>query len=454
MAAASNVFNDPKIVAAELLAADSRIPQLLCMGVHAAAVHVTGGVNKPFIGKGICVRPISSPVADRIRACETVYERGTINYYPDDLMVIGGMAITLYDYVIRDIKESRMLPLLKNSLTKHTSDIDMVWWPRSSFTNKVITINSKGIMDLRDKLIEKITDEMESTFRMPAVMDMVLHNVNNAKSFIIKVSSKYSPPIYGAIHICIYFIITYEDGKTIELEMCDIAIHDSGSSQQHKSNTLELMKKDPVYCNPSTEINRLAVNPPFYINVPIIKKLVDQQLLAFHNLLKKNDNKCIINYNRLRYIQSVIIPHNAHRLNLLTEFHMSDQDVHQTIARIDTYLHDIILKQCTGKDGDLCMKLMGRYRKDLKEMEQTLVKQHEEQRRALELQHEHAQKQLMLNQGLRAYNQFRMSQRSKLHIPAPVVQSHGKPPKHPGSHSKRLSKGGRHKKYRTQRKRR
>lgn len=75
-------------------------------------------------------------------------------------MIIGGMAIALYDYVIRDIKQSRRLPSLKNSLTKNTSDIDMVWWPRipasmSTSSNKeIITIHSPGIKQLRDLFIK------------------------------------------------------------------------------------------------------------------------------------------------------------------------------------------------------------------------------------------------------------------------------------------------------------
>lgn len=60
--------------------------------------------------------------------------------------------------------------------------------------------------------------------------------------------------------------------------MCDIAIHDNASSQLNPSGQLQVMTTDPVYSKPVTEIRRLAVNPPLYINVPIIQKLVEQQL--------------------------------------------------------------------------------------------------------------------------------------------------------------------------------
>ena len=321
---------DHKIVAADLLAADIRIPVILCLAVQAAAMKVTGEKGA-FVGKGICVRSIGSPVTDRFRTCAKVEEKGTVEYYPNDLMVIGGMALKLYDYVIRDIKKSRGLPSLKNILSKNTSDIDMVWWPRK---DEIITINSRGIMELRDKFIEKIKEELQDTYSQPNIVTMILGYVENATSFATEVEAGHTSPIFGAIHIYIYFIITYSDNTKIKLEMCDIAIHDSGSSQQNANNTLQFMTEDPVYCNPLTEINRLAINPPYHINVPSIQKLVIQQLFAFKNLLALGSDKYLINYNRLRYIQSLLIPRNAYRANLLTVFGIKDAKANELVEHI------------------------------------------------------------------------------------------------------------------------
>jgi hypothetical protein len=207
MAAESSVpILDPKIVAEELLAADIRIPVLLCMAVQAAAMKVTGDVNTPFIGRGTCVYPIGSSATNRLGPCKKVDEKVTIEYYPKDLMIIGGMALAFYDHIIRDIKISRDIPSLKHVLTKNTSDIDMVWWPR---TNQIITINSPGIMELRDILIEKVTYEIENTFSRKDVIEMILSYIDNAQSFTTEVSIKDIPPIFGAIHICINFVVTY-----------------------------------------------------------------------------------------------------------------------------------------------------------------------------------------------------------------------------------------------------
>jgi hypothetical protein len=186
-----------------------------------------------------------------------------------------------------------------------------------------------------------------------------LSYIDNAQSFTTEVSVKDIPPIFGAIHICIYFIITYNDGSIIRLEMCDIAIHDSGSSQQNETNTLDVMKKDPVYCNPLTEINPISLSDKVIINVPSIQKLIIQQLLAFKNLLKKKDKKCHITYNRLRYIQSLLIPRNAHRPALLKKIGIPD--VNRISEYIDNELNIYIMQSCQSgmNKSSICNTLMG-----------------------------------------------------------------------------------------------
>jgi hypothetical protein len=301
-------------------------------------------------------------------------------------------------------------------------------------------------------------------------------NIPNAASFTTNVFIKNMIPNFGAIHICINFIITYENGETIELEMCDIAIHDSASSQQTPSRLLELMIVDPVYCNPNNEIKKLVVNPPLHINVPIIQKLVSQQLLSFENLLKdhytdrlikaktildKIKNKCMINYHRLRYIQFILAQttnasNNAYNRILFYEFGISQQDVNRIIVYIDQELHRIISQKCLIYKETLCNALYAEQQKFImtyQAQRAELAQQQLAQQQYWAYQQQLAQQYWAYHQQV-AYPQLvnlnssrsqRRRGKKQQQSHSQQSQSHATPPLHPrpASYKKQSSKGGR-----------
>ena len=221
--------------------------------------------------------------------------------------------------------------------------------------------------------------------------------------------------------------------------MCDISIHDGGSSQitmGPQGAMLSPMENDPIYVSDMfQQINRIKIRK-IEVHVPILLKLIDQQLLAFSNVLMKRDNKCIIIYNRLRYIQFVLAPRNINRPRLLAIFGISEQIVNPIIVNIDKELNRIISEQCSNNTGELCMKL-NKYEQEskkeyLQEYEE-LRQAHEMQQRALQLQH--FQQQQQLQQYLAQQQRMRpKSQVTSPHKPSPIS-----PTKAPAQSRRRLN---------------
>ena len=355
------VSNDSKIVAASLLT-DIRLTGMMYALIKLAANNVYTS-EKVYTNEDtchVCAYRDGEFAIKREIPCTPVLNRTRIEYHPEDLTIVGGMALALYDNAIRHIKKVRGLGPLKDFLTKNTSDIDMVWWPRTyskpGEPKEIVTIHSPAIKEH----VEQFKKALESKFSRRNNIQTIMKLIPHAKSLQIRVTQT-DLFIAGVNHIHIYFIITYRNDTTIQIEICDIAIHDSGSSQltigPQKRAILSPMENDPMYVSQTAhDIHTVRIGR-IKLNVPIISRLIDQQLLAFSNLLKKNDNKCIINYKRLRYIQKVLAPTNVHRPTLLAAFGISKYDVYDTIARINIELDNSISQQCNRDTRELCMKL-------------------------------------------------------------------------------------------------
>ena len=68
-----------------------------------------------------------------IKQCR-VSSNFSITYDANDITIIGGAALNVYDYTLKGLKERHSLEALENYIKKKTSDIDIVWWPREFFS--------------------------------------------------------------------------------------------------------------------------------------------------------------------------------------------------------------------------------------------------------------------------------------------------------------------------------
>jgi hypothetical protein len=349
----SNMKLDPKMVAAELLM-DNRLTAMIYPLIRAAA-------GNGYKSNEVCAYPIEELATKRTLQC-IPSSRYIIEYNPNDLTIVGGMAFSLYDHAIRDIKIARSLKPLKEYLTKNTSDIDMVWWPRifdsePQKSQEIITVSSPAI----DKHVENFKEVIIGIFQNPQYIDLILElikqSIPDIKSLTIDVKRNVTIQA-GVNHIIIYFNITYQNDTIIQLEICDISIHDGGSSQltigQQGRPILIPMEKDPMYVS-QLQIKSLSITRNIFINVPIMLKLIDQQLLAFSNLLERKLDKCLVNYNRIRYILFLLLPRNSARMALLEMFNIDSPNY--VITNTEMALTQIIQMRCGNDNRKLCVLL-------------------------------------------------------------------------------------------------
>jgi hypothetical protein len=164
----------------------------------------------------------------------------------------------------------------------------------------------------------------------------------------------------GAHKILIVCVLTYTDHTTITFELCDLSIHDGGSSQitQKEDGSLILvpMYYDPMYCSPFYQL--IMIHTPLHIGitVPNMVSMIKQQLLAFHNLLHKSSDKCIMYYKRIRYLQ-MIITRNSHLPQIIQSFGIPNQNIEMLQMMIDDTIQSIIIAKCTHHE-ELCKTLL------------------------------------------------------------------------------------------------
>lgn len=371
---------DPKMVAAELLS-DINLPASMNILIKKAA----GGV---YSSDKVYAYLVGDQAINRLKESASISSRYIIGYHPDDLMVVGGMALAFYDTAISAIKKGRGMKPLKDYLKKSTSDIDMVWWPRiidkePYKEREIITINSPGITEH----VMRMKDSLQMLFQEPQYVEFLLNLIKqkmpNIQSLRIQVKESREGIRAGANKIIIDFIIAYDD-TMITLEMCDISIHDGGSSQitqgPRGSSILVPMEEDPVYCNPYNEIKTLRLSTDISAKVPAMWNLINQQILAFTNLLNKNMDKCLVNYNRLRYIQLLLTPRNVYTKALLDIFDTPYGNIDHLIQFIDTKLNEIIMNKCATNPNNICPVL-----------QQSQQQRHADKMMAVQLQHMVAQ---------------------------------------------------------------
>ncbi len=276
----------------------------------------------------------------------------SIEYNPVDLMIVGGSALNIYDHLLKELKERREINALETYLKKKTSDIDIVWWPRPSTDKEIIVSSSMAIQNVviafKEQLVKNFAakkDEINEKLR-PYIKEASLEI--NVKLFHVFVAGVWS--------VNIEFIV---EGVAEALKICDISVHDSGSSQLYdmdgnKIKELLFMTADPIYCNPRqghrNSISYLVIDD-LYVAVPNIQSFVTQQLLAFSNLIRRGEVKAFINYKRVEFIKKllqniVVNSSNTRNRKELIEVFKTDNPSYpqQVVEEIDEYEKQSIYK--------------------------------------------------------------------------------------------------------------
>lgn len=350
---------DPKMVASELLANTTFAVTLYAL--------IKNSMTDISQTNKVCTYPVGTEAKARFKSCaNTESKRYLVGYHPFDITVVGGMAVSFYDAAIANVKAGRKLKPLKEYLSRNTTDMDIIWWPRiidfqPNMPEEVVTINSPGIREHVGKFEATLNTIFHEKKYVELITEQVSKILPNVKSVDINVSQSDKGLNAGVIKVVVYFTLTYEDGTTITLEMCDISIHDGGSSQITLGRTnqpiLVPMTNDPVYINFNTDIKVLAFDGGIVINLPLLMTLVKQQLFAFSNLLNQMSDRCIINYYRIRYFLFLMKPRNAYTSALLHVFSIPAEAVSEYTNYIDAQIKQMIFGKCSNQRNPLCDRL-------------------------------------------------------------------------------------------------
>jgi hypothetical protein len=255
-----------------------------------------------------------------------------IDYDENDIMIVGGAALNIYDYLLKEYKHRRGIAAMEDYIKKKTSDIDIVWWPKyvaavnnskTSVDNEIVVSTSPAIKSLVTNFKNTLTTELENAENKRKLLAQIIPFLENkvANTDRLNFNVRYNEYdrllniiIAGVHKVEVDFIVDDQILKII-----DISIHDSGASQEfdlngNKINTLLPMNNDPVYCTPdTTQINSIKTFPLAFNNgssitvrVPSIYSLVEQQMFAFDNLIRKSLPKGFINYKRVQYIKLLL----------------------------------------------------------------------------------------------------------------------------------------------------
>jgi len=358
--------------------------RVLYLFIQIAAAEATSSESVTENSTNTCAYPIGALASSRKNECSET-ERYHVSYHPEDILIVGGVAISLYDEAISGIKlEYHNTSTLQRYVEKDTTDIDMVWWPRIKDTTphleeNVVTINSQAI----SSLIAAYIGTLKSKFTDNSIIDIIKMSLPRIHQDItlVRIEVEESTIAIGAgvKKILIYFIITIPENQTeIKLEICDISIHDGASSQieiapKNKNNKqssapiLRPMTNDPIYCDPYTQKVAFPIFDEKKLYMPNIKSIINQQLFAFKRLLEAGEDKCIINYKRIRYLQLMIFEYIYQKPNshIGTIFQIPIDSIDNLFETINRYLEINILEICSKRNRynrrNLCQTLSSLY---------------------------------------------------------------------------------------------
>lgn len=279
--------------------------------------------NTPQRNKS-CVLMPNEPGVNRSTPCANT-TKFSIQYDANSLTIVGGAALNLYDYKLKDLKTRRALRELQEYIKKKTSDIDINWWPKPLYNNKsdMIPIStSPAIIELVDNFVR----ELQASFdrHRDYLLRAILPHIKggNAKDTLQIYVNKRHTRMAGVFNISIIFVI-----KDRSLKICDINVHDGGSGQLYDREgsiiaDLRPMTEDPTYCEPlpgkARSVMYLRIQDTD-VAVPNLVSLVDQQLFAFDNLVRNPKEaatqKALVAARRMEFIKQTLLSFQLHDPN-------------------------------------------------------------------------------------------------------------------------------------------
>ena len=241
------------------------------------------------------------------------YDKSPLYYDIDDITIIGGAVLNIYDSKLTGFKERRKdeFKSLREELNRETTDIDIVWWPREILKNRgyIYTADSPAIVSFIQSFIVSLYDTLGAFPRgiisgFNNEVKIEYYPTNNSKEI-----ERYTKNILRGVHsIKIIFIINNK-----KYNIVDLSIHDNGGSQENDSlgqiiDGLVSMYDDPVYCssifgNEYSTISFRKTKP----YVPHPKWYVKQQLFAYGNFrMRGNIKKMNIIQKRIEYLIKIL----------------------------------------------------------------------------------------------------------------------------------------------------
>lgn len=261
-----------------------------------------------------------------------------LNYNQDDIYVYGGCALALYDAALRGLKEKHGLNALEKRVRRKTMDIDMVWFPRipdiyagsgliATSQSPAIIAMVLGLKQRIEDILSRYQDRLLSLFRVKLADRYEILTVDH---FEVHHTHEIKPGVHSIKIKC--------KVNGVTLKLCDISIHDSGSSQLYNEryqmmNSLQPMLDDPAYCPPA-ELTPLVIHNKDIL-VPNLPHYCKQQLFTFGNMLRKNDfQKALVNFSRVVFV-----------LYLLEPLHQSNRNRRNVKERIDVGNIELTIKE-------------------------------------------------------------------------------------------------------------
>jgi len=305
----------------------------------------------------------------------------SLEYKPEDIYVYGGCALALYDDALHNFKEKHQLNDLEKRVFKHTTDIDLAWFPRVpdeiggwvaiSSSPAIVAmveefkIHLETVLVTNQKYIENLFREnLAGQHEIASVSDFTVHHYHGAIQKMVGVHSiKISFKVNG-----------------IELQLCEISIHDSASSQQYdqdhkKITVMHRMTEDPIYCPPN-ELVHLDVYGE-KIPVPNIELYCKQQLFIFTNKLMDHQyQKSLVSFRRVAFVLYLLeqlsdLQNANEKTKVKKQIAVKNMDhtideIYEMINYVKVTFNKEIVPLCSGRNNDEAIVLLCGPMKQLK----------------------------------------------------------------------------------------
>jgi len=288
-----------------------------------------------------------------------------VEYNPKDIYVYGGCALTLYDIALHGLKRKHGLNALETRVRRKTTDIDLVWFPHVPHvlvgTGHMVTSQSPAIKAMVSRL-EIYLKENKSLYQstLQGLLREKLgdrYTIDSVKDFTIKHTHIMH---IGAHHIEVSCVV---NGETLKL--CEMSIHDSGSSQQYNENHeripfLQPMTEDPIYCPPN-EMVHVHIHDK-EILVPNIALYCKQQLFIVGNKLRSDDfptpyEKALGSFYRVAFVLYLLESLRQNQRNVSERMNVENvgrtiDEIHEMVNHVKWVFHTEIQSLCSMEMND------------------------------------------------------------------------------------------------------